>query len=72
MNKKDVLGFGLLPGIPKKMESIPHWMESRFCAKGEIYFSWIKRLFWWYLRQLSRPDILLLFQYVYSADFCRN
>nr|DAZ79168.1 MAG TPA: hypothetical protein [Caudoviricetes sp.] len=39
MNEKDVLGFGLLPGIPKKMESIPHWMETRFCAKSGIYFS---------------------------------
>lgn len=28
MNKKDVLGFGLLPGILKKMESVPHGLSA--------------------------------------------
>ena len=39
MNKKDVLGLRLLPGITGKMESTPRWVKTRFCAKSEICFN---------------------------------
>nr|DAY99698.1 MAG TPA: hypothetical protein [Caudoviricetes sp.] len=56
-------GLGLLPGLSEKWKVSP-WGEYRFCAKGEIYFSFLKRLFWWYLRQLSSPCI-----YYFSSMF---
>ena len=45
MNKKDVLGLRLLPGITWKMESTPRWVKTRFCAKSGFCFSLIKCLF---------------------------
>lgn len=71
MNKKDVLGARPAAWNVSKMKSIPMG-KSRLCAKGGICFSLIKCPFWWYLRQISRRRIFLLFQYVYSADFCRG
>lgn len=71
MNKKDVLGSRPAAWNASKMKSIPIG-KSRFCAKSGICFSLIKCLFWWYLRQISRRRIFLLFQYVYSTDFCRG
>lgn len=71
MNKKDVLGSRPAAWNASKMKSIPIG-KSRFCAKSGIYFTVLKCLFWWYLRQISRRRIFLLFQYVYSADFCRG
>ena len=64
MNKKDVLGLRPAAGNAQKMESMPHWEKSSFCAKSEICFSLIKRLFWWYPKQISRRIISLLFQCV--------
>lgn len=63
--------LGLLPESSEKWKVSPIG-KSRFCAKSGICFSLIKCLFWWYLRQISRRRIFLLFQYVYSTDFCRG
>ena len=64
MNKKDILGARPAAWNVKKMESIPRWMESRFCAKSEICFIVVKYMFLRYLRQLSRPCI-----YYFSGMF---
>lgn len=45
MNEKDVLVARPAAWNASKMKSIPHWVESRFCAKGGIYFSGLKCLF---------------------------
>ena len=68
MNEKDVLGARPASGNVQKMESVPHWAKSRFCAKSGIYFNWIKCLFCHFLGR----ELFLFFQYVYSADFCRE
>lgn len=68
MNKKDVLGSRPASWNVQKMESVPHWAKSRFCAKSGIYFNWIKCLFCHFLGR----ELFLFFQYVYSADFCRE
>ena len=61
--------LGLLPGSSEKWKVSPVGTESRLCAKSGICFSLIKCLFWWYLRQISRRIISLLFQCVYSAFY---
>lgn len=45
MNEKDVLGARPASGNVQKMESVPHWAKSRFCAKSGFYFSVQKCLF---------------------------
>ena len=42
--------------------------KYRLCAKSVIYFNWIKCLFCHFLGR----ELFLFFQYVYSADFCRE
>lgn len=59
--------LGLLPGMPQKWKVSPMG-KSRFCAKSGICFNWIKCLFW----HFPGRELFLLFQYVYSADFCRE
>lgn len=68
MNKKDVLRLWPAAWNAPKMKSTPHWIESRFCAKGGIHFSCIKYLFCHFLGR----ELFLFFQYVYSTYFCRE
>lgn len=68
MNKKDVLGASVAAGIIQKMKSVPHMGKSRFCTKSGIHFNWIKYLFC----HFPGRELFLFFQYVYSADFCRE
>lgn len=42
--------------------------KSRLCSKSGICFNWIKCLFC----HFPGREIFLFFQYVYSADFCRE
>ena len=67
MNKKDVLGSRPAAWKVPKMKSIPMG-KSRLCAKSGIYFSWIKCMFC----HFPGRELFLLFQYVYSTDFCRE
>lgn len=50
----------------------PHWMKSRFCAKGGIYFTVLKCCFWWYMKHFSGQILFLLFRRVYSAILSRS
>ena len=59
--------LGLLPGTCQKWKVSPMG-KSRLCAKSGIYFNWIKCLFCHFLGR----ELFLFFQYVYSADFCRE
>lgn len=51
-----------------KNEKYPPWGKSRFCAKSGFCFNWIKCLF----LHFPGRELFLFFQYVYSADFCRE
>lgn len=46
MNKKDVLGLRLLPGITGKMESTPPLVQCRNCSKYDTHTMIGKAWFW--------------------------
>lgn len=63
--------LGLLPGMPQKWKVSP-LRKAAFVQKAGFTLLFWSACFWWYLRQISRRRIFLLFQYVYSTDFCRD